>query len=45
MYVTSGRPKGITGKFINYMRSPVGRKMLEDEGFENLYGYVPNKTR
>jgi len=38
---TSGRPKGETAKFIGYVVSPAGQKLVAQEGFVPLAGRKP----
>lgn len=40
--ITKGKPSGLTAKFINFMRSPEGQKILTDEHYLPLFDkYLP----
>lgn len=41
--VTKGKANSLTSKYINFLRSSRGRKIIEEEGFINLETYLENR--
>jgi phosphate transport system substrate-binding protein len=41
--VTNGEAKGLKAKYINFLRSKIGRNIIEEEGFINLDLYYKDE--